>query len=396
MRRRPEAAPICPHSPGDQERHIRRPSSDERWAEKGLGAAIAAGFRRGVRKPPWSFLSAQDERVEEFSTKPWSSSWHLFESSPCVPSRPSEGTRRRKQGGCRKYGGVEEVSNAVWAEEGRCLQTGGVYEDSLDNKTDRREIGERGKGMRFHKDMHLIRTGMIPEGGKLIAGHKEINLCFEPPRNNRNMLLAKDTLNKEISQLMMSYELDHKEDVKVVKNWVLKRGTLCSAIHEDYHSEDRCDEIQSMIDSAMKHLRKLNLSIIPKLHGMEAHLVKQLKLVGWGFGLMVEHWVEHYHQVGYRYDISYCRLGSLEKQAGVRSRLEKRGRHPKVRMNRKRLGGLEKERQHKNKKSEEKARVKEEMREKAVVALEAKLVRLGDKKLNFLAALDELDEVDAL
>jgi len=122
---------------------------------------------------------------------------------------------------------------------------------------------------------------------------------------------------------------------------------------------------------------------------MEAHLVKQLKLVGWGFGLMVDHWVEHYHQVGYRY-------GSLEKQAGVRSRLEKRGRHPKVRMNRKRLDGLEKKRQHKNKKSEEKARVKEEMREKAVVALEAKLVRLGDKKLNFLAALDEIDAVDVI
>ena len=168
------------------------------------------------------------------------------------------------------------------------------------------------------------------------------------------------------------------------------------AIHEESHSDERCDEIQKMITAAMKHLRKLSLSVIPKLHGMEAHLVDQLKLVGWGFRKMVEHWVEQYHQVGYRYDVSYCRLGSLEKQAGVRSRLEARSRHPKVKMNRRRLEELEAQRKHKNKKSEEKARVKEERREKAVAALEAKLVRLGNKKLNFLAALDDLIEVEAL
>ena len=166
------------------------------------------------------------------------------------------------------------------------------------------------------------------------------------------------------------------------------------AVHEDRHSDERCAEIQTMIDNAMSHLRKLNLSVIPKLHGMEAHLVNQLKLVGWGFGKMVEHWVEHYHQVGYRYDVSYCRLGSLEQQAGVRSRLEKRSRHPKVRMNRRLLDEQETKRNHKSAKSEAKARVKEERREKAVVALEAKLERLGDQKLNFLAALDELDDLD--
>ena len=80
----------------------------------------------------------------------------------------------------------------------------------------------------------------------------------------------------------------------------------------------------------------------------------------------------------------------------MRSRLEKRGRHPKVKMNKSRLEKLEAQRKHRNKKSEEKARVKEERREKAVIALEAKLVRLGDKKLNFLAALDDLIEVEAL
>lgn len=51
--------------------------------------------------------------------------------------------------------------------------------------------------MPYHRDMNLIRIGKIPDGGDLIAGQKEINLCSEPPRNNRKMLLAKNTLNKE-------------------------------------------------------------------------------------------------------------------------------------------------------------------------------------------------------
>ena len=64
--------------------------------------------------------------------------------------------------------------------------------------------------------------------------------------------------------------------------------------------------------------------------------------------------------------------------------------HPKVKMNKSRLEKLEAQRKHRNKKSEEKARVKEERREKAMADLEAKLVRLGNKQMNFLAALDGL------
>ena len=103
------------------------------------------------------------------------------------------------------------------------LQIGGVYKDSLDNKNDKEELGERGKDMPFFKDMHLIRIGKIPEGGKVIAGQREINFCLEPPRNNRNMLRAKATLNNDISQLMISYELNHPDDVQVVKDWVLMK-----------------------------------------------------------------------------------------------------------------------------------------------------------------------------
>ena len=110
------------------------------------------------------------------------------------------------------------------------------------------------------------------------------------------------------------------------------------AFHEEDPAQEHYQRTQKLIKRAMKHWRKyLKLSIIPKLHGIEAHLVRQMLFIDGGLARLIEHWVEQYHQVGRRYDLSYCRAGSLEKQAKVRSKLERRGRHPRVRMNKKRL-----------------------------------------------------------
>ena len=49
---------------------------------------------------------------------------------------------------------------------------------------------------------------------------------FEPTRNNRNMLRARTTLNNDTSQLMMSYEHDHLDNVEALKEWVsMKEST---------------------------------------------------------------------------------------------------------------------------------------------------------------------------
>ena len=46
------------------------------------------------------------------------------------------------------------------------------------------------------------------------------------------------------------------------------------AIHEEDPSKEHCAKTQQLIDLAMKHWRKcLKMSIIPKLHGLEAHIV---------------------------------------------------------------------------------------------------------------------------
>ena len=68
----------------------------------------------------------------------------------------------------------------------------------------------------------------------------------------------------------------------------------------------------------------MKMSIIPKLHGIETQIYRQLLSINGGISRLIKHWVEQYHQVGHRYDLSYCRAGSLEKQAEFGSRLEKR------------------------------------------------------------------------
>ena len=91
--------------------------------------------------------------MEELGTKPRSSSRHLFEPSPRVPSRSSEGAGRRKQGIIVKQDewkkflaqyGLKGEGESETASLTSDLQIGGVYEDSLDNKTDKRELGGRG------------------------------------------------------------------------------------------------------------------------------------------------------------------------------------------------------------------------------------------------------------
>ena len=115
------------------------------------------------------------------------------------------------------------------------------------------------------------------------------------------------------------------------------------AIHEEDPPPLHCAETQKKIELAMTHWRKcVKMSIIPKLHGIEAHLMRQLLNIKGGLTRLIEHWVEQYLKVGCHYDLSYCRAGSLEKQAEIRSKLERRRRHPRVKMSKKRIQDVEK------------------------------------------------------
>jgi len=72
----------------------------------------------------------------------------------------------------------------------------------------------------------------------------------------------------------------------------------------------------------------MGFSITPKVHGMEKHVVTQMQIIPGGIGRMMEHWIEQYHQTGHRFDLAYCRVGSLSDQAAIRLSVAKRGRNP--------------------------------------------------------------------
>jgi len=106
-----------------------------------------------------------------------------------------------------------------------------------------------------------------------------------------------------------------------------------SHVHRSHPNEAHCVETQDRIDAAMAHMRDMGLSITPKMHGMEKHVVNQMRATRGGIGRLVEHWIEHYHQVGYRYDVAYDRVGSPVKAAEIRAKAEKRSRQPQVQLN---------------------------------------------------------------
>jgi hypothetical protein len=57
-----------------------------------------------------------------------------------------------------------------------------------------------------------------------------------------------------------------------------------------------CDETEKSVKLAMFQMWAMGFSITPKLHGLECHLVHQMRTVPGGIAMLIEHWVEQYHQ----------------------------------------------------------------------------------------------------
>lgn len=94
-----------------------------------------------------------------------------------------------------------------------------------------------------------------------------------------------------------------------------------SFLHEDDPSEKYCDETQERIDLAMEKHREL-----------EKHVVDQMRWVKGGIKKMIEHWVEleHYHQIGHRYDMKWRNQKNEKEKAETRARREFTASHPEV------------------------------------------------------------------
>ena len=163
-------------------------------------------------------------------------------------------------------------------------------------------------------------------------------------------------------------------------------------------------DTQGRIDKAMEHIRSMGFSITPKMHGMESHVVRQMRTIPGGIGKLMEHWIEQYHQTGFRFDMAYCRVGSLVGQAAIRSSAEKRARNPRVQMSKmllqKSFVGIRKRRSAAIESDEKKTQIKQERRDNALAEISATIEL--DKKEAILAKLkvdedtEDLDELAKL
>ena len=63
----------------------------------------------------------------------------------------------------------------------------------------------------------------------------------------------------------------------------------------------------------MAQHRKLNFSVTPKTHGMETHVVAQMRQFAGGLAKLIEHWVEHYHKIGHGYDMHWINQPNEER-----------------------------------------------------------------------------------
>jgi hypothetical protein len=105
-----------------------------------------------------------------------------------------------------------------------------------------------------------------------------------------------------------------------------------AGIHATVPDNDHCNRAQDRIDKAMAHTRRMGISVMPKMHGMEMHVVNQMGNTPGGIGRMMEHWIEQYHQIGYWLNVAYCQVGSLKFAAGIWSTMERRTSNHQVKM----------------------------------------------------------------
>jgi len=89
-----------------------------------------------------------------------------------------------------------------------------------------------------------------------------------------------------------------------VKTALRAWDSIFSRIHQSNPMQEFCDKLQVDIDVAMAQWRDLKLSVTPKLHGLECHVVAQMILFG-GIKDLLEYWVEQEHQIGNRKDVDW-------------------------------------------------------------------------------------------
>jgi hypothetical protein len=106
-----------------------------------------------------------------------------------------------------------------------------------------------------------------------------------------------------------------------------KAFTLCQKHNP---SDADCTQTQEHINAAMEATRQLEVSITPKNHGMEDHVVDQMRRIPGGIAHLMEYWVEQYHQTGSKFDRKCKHARTAVDLAEMRVREDTMRNHPEV------------------------------------------------------------------
>ena len=97
-------------------------------------------------------------------------------------------------------------------------------------------------------------------------------------------------------------------------------------------TEEDCTRAEQVIRIAMKYIRGFELSITPKIHGIETHVVAQMRTIPGGIVRLMEYWMEHYHQTGSNFDNKHKHTKSMKTLAAARLSIESREMNPQVQL----------------------------------------------------------------
>jgi len=97
-----------------------------------------------------------------------------------------------------------------------------------------------------------------------------------------------------------------------------------AGLHVKFPAEDDYIKTQQFIDAALKLTREMEMTVTPKGHGGEKHLVTQMRATKGGLFEFDESWGEQYHQTGYNFDMKLRGQGSEARKAKVRAAEERR------------------------------------------------------------------------
>ena len=175
-----------------------------------------------------------------------------------------------------------------------------------------------------------------------------------------------------------------------VKSSLRAWDSIFSRIHQTNPSEEFCVDLQADIDTAMAQWRVLGLSVTPKLHGLECHVVPQMRSFG-GIKDVLEYWVEQEHQIGNRKDIDWMSQ-SFASQAKLRARHEVSSRNQSTivakQAVKKKFTNIRKRLQKQTTKTKQKNAIKEEGRKEAFELLRDQMLS-GSSMADYSAIIND-------